>query len=274
MIIRLAGIALGAISLLLLWAQLGVLQYKQFFMTFLMWLEDLVIEIPLDVLRRALVDPALGLLRSFGWLIPELTDQWRFMFVLSWLLMGAAARNGALRYSHLTWNEWRETQRHATPSGATKGNSPAQTVVRLSLAFACALFGSVIGDLFGILGVLAAFFMFFVLAGTDRLFIQLFAFFLFVSFGVGVYVSRDQIVISYTDFLVYFYLWILGAFVLFAAFFLLELWMRRVPETGDIEGARFSRAQAVPRFNFGLDVLGTMGLAIFLALLFADPPLL
>jgi hypothetical protein len=90
--LRVAGIFLGAFSLLLLATQSGEIQFKQWFAEWLRYLES-GLAIPLEVIKKLLIDNILAFLRSFGWQLPELKDIWRPAFVLSWLMVASTARN-------------------------------------------------------------------------------------------------------------------------------------------------------------------------------------
>ena len=92
--LRIAGWCVGIYALLKLATVTGAVTYTTVFQAWLDQLRDFLdLGIILKPLTQAVILPALDLIRSFGCTIPPLQDHWQQVFVLTWLLSAAWARN-------------------------------------------------------------------------------------------------------------------------------------------------------------------------------------
>lgn len=93
--LRVAGIILGTFSLLLLAAHVGEIQYQKWFADWLHYVDGLALAYPLNFIKKLVIDNILDYFRSLGFRLPELNEIWRPVFVLTWLCVGALARNSS-----------------------------------------------------------------------------------------------------------------------------------------------------------------------------------
>jgi hypothetical protein len=92
--LRIAGWIIGIYALLKLAAATGAVTYTKVFQAWLDQLRDFLdLGFILKPLTQAVILPALDFIRSFGIPIPALQDHWQQVFVLTWLLSAAWARN-------------------------------------------------------------------------------------------------------------------------------------------------------------------------------------
>jgi hypothetical protein len=98
--LRIAGWIVGIYALLKLATAAGDVTYT---MVFQAWMDSLrnVVDLGflLTPLKVAIILPVMEMIRSFGWQIPTLQDHWQQVFVLTWLLSAALARNDSLGIS-------------------------------------------------------------------------------------------------------------------------------------------------------------------------------
>jgi len=92
--LRIAGWIIGIYAMLKLAAATGTVTYTKVFQAWLDQLRDFLgLGFILKPLTQAVILPSLDFIRSFGIPIPALQDHWQQMFVLTWLLLAASARN-------------------------------------------------------------------------------------------------------------------------------------------------------------------------------------
>jgi hypothetical protein len=92
--LRIAGWIVGIYALLKLAKATGAVAFTQVFQAWMDSLRDIVdLGFLLTPLKVAVILPALDLIRSFDIPIPPLQDHWQQVFVLTWLLSAATARN-------------------------------------------------------------------------------------------------------------------------------------------------------------------------------------
>lgn len=92
--LRIAGWIIGIYALLKLATVTGTVTYTKVFQAWLDQLRDFLdLGFILKPLTQAVILPALDFIRSFGITIPALQDHWQQVFVLTWLLSAAWARN-------------------------------------------------------------------------------------------------------------------------------------------------------------------------------------
>jgi hypothetical protein len=92
--LRIAGWIIGIYAMLKLAAATGTVTYTTVFQAWLDQLRDILdLGFILKPLAQAVILPALDFIRSFDIPIPPLQDHWQQVFVLTWLLTGASARN-------------------------------------------------------------------------------------------------------------------------------------------------------------------------------------
>lgn len=246
--IRIVGWCLAALSLLKLWLAAGLIQYQKVFADWLLWLEELVVDIPLDELERWVAQPALEWVRSFGVHIPPLQDHWEQVFVLMWLLITAVVRN-------VVGDELR--------AGA------ALTLSGVYSLFAAVLIGTVPPDspivLLGPLAAIAALgsvgWLSFGRSGS-RWFQALRS--RFLRFAAVSMIAAILIMLAATPLLA-----LVAALLLIA---IIALFLTRDTPSARMEGIR-KREAAAPTM-IGVDIIAAMGLAAGVATLAADPPIL
>ena len=94
--LRIAGWLVGIYALLKLAKATGTVTYTTAFQDLLEKLSSLLgLDLVLGPLKRELILPTLDLIRSFGCTIPPLQDHWQQVFVLTWLVTAAWARNAS-----------------------------------------------------------------------------------------------------------------------------------------------------------------------------------
>jgi hypothetical protein len=92
--LRIAGWVIGIYAMLKLAAATGTVTYTTVFQAWMDQLRDFLdLGFILKPLTQAVILPALDFIRSFGIPIPALQDHWQQVFVLTWLLSAAWARN-------------------------------------------------------------------------------------------------------------------------------------------------------------------------------------
>lgn len=92
--LRISGWIIGIYAMLKLAAATGTVTYTTVFQAWLDQLRDFLdLGFILKPLTQAVILPALDLIRSFDIPIPPLQDHWQQVFVLTWLLSAAWARN-------------------------------------------------------------------------------------------------------------------------------------------------------------------------------------
>jgi len=92
--LRIAGWIIGIYAMLKLAAATGTVTYTKVFQAWLDQLHDFLgLGFILKPLTQAVILPTLDFIRSFDIPIPALQDHWQQVFVLTWLLLAASARN-------------------------------------------------------------------------------------------------------------------------------------------------------------------------------------
>lgn len=92
--LRIAGWIIGIYALLKLAAATGTVTYTKVFQAWMDQLRDFLdLGFILKPLTQAVILPTLDFIRSFDIPIPALQDHWQQVFVLTWLLSAAWARN-------------------------------------------------------------------------------------------------------------------------------------------------------------------------------------
>jgi hypothetical protein len=92
--LRIAGWIIGIYAMLKLAAATGTVTYTKVFQAWLDQLHDFLgLGFILKPLTQAVILPALDFIRSFDIPIPALQDHWQQVFVLTWLMLAASARN-------------------------------------------------------------------------------------------------------------------------------------------------------------------------------------
>ena len=104
-IARIVGIPLGVITLLLLAQHALGVQYKDAFQGMLDHLAEAYQWI-LSPLENYVVVPFMDWLRSFGWHIPQLEKHWRYAFTLLWLLFRTVTQFFGQGSNWLSWSGW------------------------------------------------------------------------------------------------------------------------------------------------------------------------
>lgn len=103
-LVRIAGIIVGIATLLRLATTQGLVTYDPLFQEWMDRLQDLVELGFLTDLIEPLLHRFIDWLRSFGWQLPDLNDNWRPVFILSSLYLGAEARQRAGSWSYQLLN--------------------------------------------------------------------------------------------------------------------------------------------------------------------------
>lgn len=91
--VRVAAIVAGSFALVRLLMLATTIQYPVQLVEWLHQVEGWVSSVSLDLIKIFVVDPVLNMLRSYGFIVPQLDDMWRHVFVLNSLLLGSAARH-------------------------------------------------------------------------------------------------------------------------------------------------------------------------------------
>ncbi|MFN8947712.1 MAG: hypothetical protein ACK5YG_08385, partial [Alphaproteobacteria bacterium] len=94
-LVRIAGIIVGIATLLRLATTQGLVTYDPLFQEWMDRLQDIVELGFLTDLIEPLLHRFIDWVRSFGWQLPDLNDNWRPVFILSSLYLGAEARQRA-----------------------------------------------------------------------------------------------------------------------------------------------------------------------------------
>lgn len=250
--VRVIGIAVGVASLLRLATLTGVVEFQPWFQSWMDWLREFVeLGFLVDVVEKLIVQPALEGIRSTGLQLPNLQPHWQPIFVLSWLLAGAAIKSEP-----------------APASGST--------AFAFFVGFVCALLGAIGAGLSppGSLAVLVWWlFGMGLLGGIDNVIAGKAKFWntagelATIAIGAIMFASISANLTTSPDAEVWKPLWIVvvAAFVAFIGF--TGLW-GGLTSPGSIRQRLRS-----PDVDAGLTILGTMGGALGVALVMADPPL-
>jgi hypothetical protein len=100
-LVRIAGIIVGIATLLRLATTQGLVTYDPLFQEWMDRLQDIVELGFLSDLIEPLLHRFIDWMRSFGWQLPDLNENWRPVFVLCSLYFGAIGRNGWFQHAWL-----------------------------------------------------------------------------------------------------------------------------------------------------------------------------
>lgn len=100
LLVRIAGIVVGIATLLRVATNEGIVTYDPLFLAWMDWLSDIVeLGFLMDVIQLGL-NRVIDWVRSSGWNVPTLYESWRPVFILSTLYFGAYERNNP------GWRSW------------------------------------------------------------------------------------------------------------------------------------------------------------------------
>lgn len=265
--LRIAGWFIGIYALLKLATLAGGVTYAAVFQA---WLDSLRDILDLGFILRPLaawaIQPMLEFLRGLGFAIPPLQDHWQQVFVLTWLLAAAVARN--LSFSETSNTPWQYLRTRNLSLGVS-------TPVALGLAFVCTLpfcvaAGTVpVGSPAVIAWPLVGYSTFLVITALLRrawlrVLIDTALLAGGAGFAIAAYSYRGYLLptVEGTNWLriLAFIVWVYGLFLLWSGLF-------------DRQGDTFGQRLQHPYAATGLDITAVLLGAFGLATVFADPPL-